>query len=138
VAYKVAILMPIEHRIDFFFQSLRDSKTDMGGWVNQLIECYDSSNSESRSAGQDLAKACRLITKGANEIVAANSREPFYAKKLDYFFTDGLLRKVMSAGLRLNDQSICCGALSAVIEEFPQPTTVKVIERFGFSELKRE
>ena len=132
--------MPIEHRLDFLFQSHKASRTGTGGWVDQLIKCYDSSNSDSRSAGQDLEKACRFIIECANEILAANSRKSDSVstdgRKSDSFSTDRLLGKVMLGGLRLNDQSLCCEALSAVIEAFPQPTTVKVIERFGFAQLK--
>jgi hypothetical protein len=61
-----------------------------------------------------------------------------YDQKSASFSIDGLLGKVMCGGLRLNDQSLCCEALSAVIEELPQPTTVKVIERFGFAQVKSE
>jgi hypothetical protein len=152
--------MPIEHRIDFLFQSHKASGTGTGGWVDQLIKCYDSSNSDSRSARQDLEKACRLIIEYANEILAANSRKSDSVskdgrksdsvsedgrtsdsvsedgRKLDSFSTDRLLEKIVLGGLRMNDQSLCCEALSAVIEAFPQPTTVKVIERFGFAQIK--
>ncbi len=138
VAYQAAILMPTEHRINFLFQSYKASGTDMGGWVDQLIEHYDSSNADSKSAERDLAKACRLITQGANQWLAANIRRPFYAQKSTSFYTDGLLGNVMRGGLRLNDQSLCCEALRAVIEELPQPTTVWVIKRFGFAQLKSE
>jgi hypothetical protein len=130
--------VPTEHRIDFFFQSLRASGTDMGGWVDQLIAQYDSSNAGSKSTERDLAKACRLITQGANQWLAENIRKPSYAQKSTPFYTDGLLGNVMRGGLCLNDQSLCCEALRAVREELPQPTTVKVIKRFGFAQLKRE
>jgi hypothetical protein len=142
--------MPVEHRLDFLFQSHRASVTGTGDWVDQLIKCYDSANSDSSSAGQDLAKACRFIIECANEILAANGRKSDSvsedgqksdsvstdSRKSDSFSTDRLLGKVMLGGLRMNDQSLCYEALSAVIEEFPQPSTVKVIERFGFAQLK--
>jgi hypothetical protein len=120
--------MPVEHRLDFLFQSHRASKAGTRGWIDQLIKRYDSSNSDSSSAGQELAKACRFIIEC--EILGANSQ------KSDSVSKDRLLEKIMLGGLRINDQSLCCEALSVVREEFPQPTTVKVIERFGFAQLK--
>ena len=130
--------MPVEHRLDFLFQSHRASVTGTGDWVDQLIKCYDSANSDSSSAGQDLAKACRFIIEC--EILGANSQKSASVstkiRELNSVSKDRLLEKIMLGGLRINDQSLCCEALSVVREEFPQPTTVKVIERFGFAQIK--
>jgi hypothetical protein len=130
--------MPVEHRLDFLFQSHRASKTGTGGWIDHLIKRYDSSNSDDISAGQELSKACRFIIEC--DILGANSQKSDSVstniRELKSVSIDRLLEKIMLGGLRMNDQSLCCEALSVVREEFPQPTTVKVIERFGFAQLK--
>jgi hypothetical protein len=120
--------MPVEHRLDFYFQSHRVCIFRMEDWIDQLIKRYDSSNSDSSSAGQELAKACRMTIEC--EILGANSQ------KSNPFNIDYLLGNIMLGGLCMNDKSLCCEALSEVRQYFPLPATVKVIERFGFAQLK--
>lgn len=108
----------------------------MGGWVDQLIKQYESSTTDNKSSERVLKKACRLIIQGANQGLAANVRGSYHAQESASSYTDGLLGNVMRGGLCLNDQSLCCEALCAVMEELPQPTTVMVINRFGFDQIK--
>ena len=47
-------------------------------------------------------------------------------------FSDRLLRKVVCAGLDLNDRSICGDAIKSTMAQLPQPDTAEAIDRFGF------
>jgi hypothetical protein len=128
--------MPAEYRIDFFFQSYVASDADMCGWVDSLIKCCHPTNAD--GSEENLRKACRLIVQGAKKWRAENPYRINLLFQKPGPFTDRLLEKVMCGGLRLSDRTLCCEALSAVIEQLPQPTTVEVINSFGFAKLKNE
>jgi hypothetical protein len=128
--------MPAEYRINFGFQSYVASDADMCGWVDGLIKCCHPTNID--GSEEDLRKACRLIVQGVKKWRVKNPYPINSLSQRPSPFTDRLLGKVMCGGLRLSDRSLCCEALSAVIEQLPQPTTVEVINSFGFAQLKNE
>jgi hypothetical protein len=122
---QVAIIIPSEYRIDFFFTSYEASSTDMREWVDELIEDCDPANLDGDSV-RDLMRVCRAIVQRMEN---GKTQPPF---------TDDLLGKVMCAGLYLKDESLCRAALNVVMKRLPQPETVKVIEHFGFHKLKNQ
>jgi hypothetical protein len=117
---QVAIIMPLEYRIDFFISSYKASNTDMMEWVDQLIEGCDPANKDG-AVVRDLERVCVIIAQ---------------RRKQARHFTDGLRNKVMLAGLRLKDDNLCFAALEAVVKRLPQPETTKLIERFRLDKLK--
>lgn len=135
MTFQVAILMPAEHRIDFLFQSYRKSANDMLRWINRLIGACNPSNTDS-TAYTDLRKACGLIAKEAENLSPQGRFH--YTDQRRKQSVDFLLTLVMREGFHLDDEYLCKRALSAIMGQFPQPTTVQILERFGFSRMKQE
>jgi len=105
----------------------------MSGWLDQLVQCCEHTDPD-ESSGRDLKKACQLVVQGT---AVERHRQRTYGRSQSCF-SDHLLGTVIRAGLRLNDRSICCEALSSVMEQLPQPETVELIGHFGFKELLNE
>lgn len=124
--------MPADYRINFLFQSYKTSANEILRWINHLIDACDASHIDS-SAYTDLRKACGLI---AEEAEHQSSQGNFYRVDPRTPSVDYLLTLAMRGGLHLNDECLCKRALSAITEQFPQPTTIQVLEKFGFSRMK--
>lgn len=128
--------MPAEYRISFVFQSYVASDADLCGWVDSLIKSCHPTNAD--GSEEDLRMACRLIVQGVKKWRVKDPYLINFPSQKPSPFTDRLLGKVMCGGLHLSDRSLCCKALSAVLKQLSQPTTVKVINNFGFAKLKNE
>lgn len=107
----------------------------MSSWLDQLIQLCDPIDADKSSAAV-LLKACRLIGRDAREFWKESQEMPLdrLLQKAKFFHL--LFGKVLRAGLRLNDRTICCEALLSTMMQLPQPQTVEVIDRFGFQELQ--
>ena len=91
-----------------------------------LDQCHDPT---------ELKRACQLICDNTQQ--RWNDDEGAKYRLDDAWpFTDYLIGQVMCAACSLNDRDLCGEALSSVMMQLPQPATVKMIQHFGFAQLK--
>lgn len=125
--------MPKEHKTDFLFESYKASKSDMSGWVQELIRA--SSRAEPGDT-KELAGVCQLILVGVKEPNVKKYDRFGVSLPIQTSFKDDLLGTVMEADIHLHDPELCKTALQAVMDELPQPATLKTISCFGLPEMQ--
>ena len=127
------MLIPVEYLADFYFPSIKESDVALSSWLDQLVQLCDPIDAD-KSSAVILLRACRLICRHTREWQNALWDRNHHKAS----FSNHLLGKVIRAGLRLSDRSICCEALRSAVIQLPQPETVEAIDHFGFEELQTE
>ena len=117
-----------ECKNDFVYDSIVTSNKDLSDWVRQLIR---TSHAGETDDCEELARICGRVIAGTKACLLGNN---FFYNRTS--FSDKLLGVVLEAGMELNDSALCDKALGAILEELPQPQTVKTIQHFGLPKMQ--